>query len=322
MIGMQHEFTETLFPPRTKLAKFIFPAERFPLREKISVSFSGGKTSAYMLAMILEAKRSGRITQPIAITFCNTGLEHEETLKFVQRCDKHFEAGVVWLEAVVTHGDRVGIRHKFVNFETAARNGEPFENVIQKYGVPNKSYSNCNSRLKTEVMESYRRSIGWKVGTYSTAIGIRSDEMDRISFNGMVEEGIFYPCADAGIYKRDVADYWSKMPFNLNIPEHYGNCVTCWKKSDRKLMTIAKENPSAFDFMARMESLYGFAGGPRRDGDPKERRVFFRKNRTAQDILEASKKPFTPFVDGRFIQFDDELDVGSGCGESCEIGAD
>lgn len=319
---MQLSFTDKIFPPRTKLAKFVFPSERFPLREKISVSFSGGKTSAYMLAMILAAKRAGEIEQEIVVTFCNTGLEHEETLLFVERCANHFEVDVVWLEAVVTHGDRVGIRHKIVSFETASRNGEPFEQYIKKHGIPNAAFPQCNSRLKLDVMESYRRSIGWKSGSYSTAIGIRSDEVDRISFEGMANEGLFYPCVDAGIYKRDVQAYWSKMPFNLNIPEHYGNCVTCWKKSDRKLMTIAKENPGAFDFMDRMEQQYGFAGGERRDGQAKERRVFFRKNRTAQDILEACKRPFTPFVDGAFIPFDDDLDLGSGCGESCEVGAD
>jgi hypothetical protein len=318
---MQLEFTETLIPPRRKLARFV-PPKRFPLREKISVSFSGGKTSAYMLAMILDAKKSGEIEQEIVVTFCNTGLEHEETLRFVQKCDEHFNAGIVWIEAVVTHGERVGIRHRIVNFETASRKGEPFEEYIKKHGIPNQAMPQCNSRLKLDVMESYRRSIGWKLNTYSTAIGIRCDEMDRISWQGMERDGIFYPCIDAGIFKRDVAAFWEMMPFNLNIPEHYGNCVTCWKKSDRKLLTIAKENPSAFDFMDRMEGLYGFAGGERRDGGEKQRRVFFRKNRTAQDILALSSHPFTPFVDGKFIPFDDDLDVGSGCGESCEIGAD
>ena len=97
----QIDFKDTLFPPRKTLAKFVFPNAKYPLREIISISFSGGKTSAYMLAMILEAKRAGIIPQPIHVTFCNTGLEHEETLKFVQRCDDHFKAGVVWLEAVV-----------------------------------------------------------------------------------------------------------------------------------------------------------------------------------------------------------------------------
>jgi len=317
---MQLSFADNLFPPRRKLAKFVHPT-RFQLRKKISISFSGGKTSAYMLAMILEAKRRGEIEQEIKVTFCNTGLEHEETLKFVERCDNHFQAGVIWLEAVVTHGERIGIRHRTVDFAAASRNGEPFEQYIKKHGIPNQAFPQCNSRLKLDVMDSFRRSIGWR-GNYSTAIGIRADELDRIRWDAMENEGIFYPCLDAGVFKRDVAAFWETMPFNLNIPEHYGNCVTCWKKTDRKLMTIAKDDPSAFYFMDRMERLYGFAGGERRDGGEKQRRVFFRRNRTAQDILAASKLPFTPFVDGRFVPFDDELDVGGGCGESCEIGAD
>ncbi len=315
----QIDFTESLFPPRTKLAKFVFPNERYPLREIISVSFSGGKTSAYMLAMILAAKRAGIITQPIHVTFCNTGLEHEETLKFVQRCDDHFEAGVVWLEAVVTHGDRIGIRHKIVNFETASRKGEPYHEYIKKHGIPNQAFPQCNSRLKLDVMESYRRSIGMRPQTYSTAIGIRADEIRRISWDGMINDGLFYPCIDAGIRKEDVNAFWKTMPFNLNIPEHYGNCVGCWKKSDRKLFTIAKENPHFFDFFLEMESKYQFAGGERRDKqEQKEPRLFFRRNRSALDILNEASKPFVPFVDGKFIPFDEGMDEGDSCSDSCE----
>jgi hypothetical protein len=314
-------FTDSLFPARKTLARFVRPT-RFPLREKISISFSGGKTSAYMLAMILDAKRRGEIEQEIKVTFCNTGLEHEETLRFVERCDNHFQANVVWLEAVISSEKGIGVRHKKVDFQSASRNGEPFEDVIKKYGIPNQSQPLCNERLKVNVMKAYHRFNGWPRRSYSSAIGIRADEMDRIRWDAMATDGIFYPCLDAGISKRDVAAYWSTMPFNLNIPEHYGNCVTCWKKSDRKLLTIAKEKPEAFDFMDRMECLYGFAGGARKDGKEKERMVFFRKKRTAQDILALSRGDFEPFQDGAFIPFDDELDVGSGCGESCEIGAD
>lgn len=276
-----------------------------------------------MLAMILRAKRAGIITQPIIVTFCNTGLEHEETLKFVQRCDEYFQAGVVWLEAVVTHGERVGIRHKIVDFKTASRNGEPFEQYIKKHGIPNQAFPQCNSRLKLDVMESYRRAYGWKAGTYSTAIGIRADEIRRVSWEGMANEGVFYPCIDAGVFKQDVNAFWKTMPFNLSIPEEEGNCVTCWKKSDRKLFTIAARTPWRFDFNRRMEETYPFAGGERRDGQPTESaRVFFRGNRSTADILEACKRPFEPFVDGKFIPFDDELDVGGVCSESCEIHAD
>ena len=319
---IQDDFAETLFPARSSLAKFVMPNPRFPLREVIAISFSGGKTSGYMLAMVLRHFRQYEPNRKIVVTFCNTGLEHEETLKFVQRCDEHFNANVVWLEAVVTHGERIGIRHKIVNFETASRNGEPFEEVVKKHGVQNKSYPNCNGRLKVEVMSSYFSSLGISKHDRSFAIGIRSDEIHRVKYDGMLNDGLFYPCADAGVTKRDVNAWWRTQPFNLNIPEHYGNCVTCWKKSDRKLFTIAAENPSAFDFMARMERDYGLAGGERKDGQERQARTFFRKNRSANDILQACKQPFIPFVDGKFIPFDDELDIGGSCGDSCEIGAD
>lgn len=311
---------DTLFPPRKELAKFTYPPERYPLRDRISISFSGGATSGYMLKMLLDHFRENEPEREIIVTFCNTGLEHEKTLEFVDKCDKAWNVGVVWLEAVVTHGDKIGIRHKVVDFETASRDGEPFEEVIKKYGIPCASHPLCNSRLKVDLMESYRKSLGWR--KYSTAIGIRADEVDRISFEGM-KNGIFYPCADSGVTKRDVRAWWLTQSFRLEIPEHYGNCVTCWKKSDRKLLTIAKYEPRRFDFFDRMEKLYPFAGGERRDKKEKTTaRVFFRKNRTAQDILDLSRQPFDEFVDGKFIPFDDDLDMGSGCGESCEIGAD
>lgn len=312
---------DTLFPPMRELPKFVHPPDRFPLREKISISFSGGATSGFMLKMLLDHFRENDPSREIAVTFCNTGLEHEKTLEFVDKCDKAWDAKVVWLEAVVTHGERIGIRHRVVNYDTASRNGKPFEDYIKKHGIPCASHPQCNSRLKVDVMDSYKRSLGWHHSNTSVAVGIRADEIDRVSLAGM-QGGIFYPCADAGVMKRDVRAWWMTQPFRLEIPEHYGNCVTCWKKSDRKLLTIAKENPSAFDFMARMESLYGFAGGERRDGGERERRVFFRKKRSALEILRLAQNPFEPFVDGKFIPFDDQMDVGGGCGESCEIGAD
>lgn len=312
---------DTFFPPMRDLPKFIYPPERYSLREKISISFSGGATSGMMLKLLLDHFRKYEPQREILVTFCNTGLEHEKTLDFVQKCNDAFDANVIWLEAVITHGERIGIQHRVVNYETASRNGEPYEQAVLKYGIFNKNYPNCNGRLKTEVMQHFHRSIGWSKKSYSSAVGIRADEIDRISFNAM-QQGIFYPCADSGITKRDVRSWWATQPFKLEIPEHYGNCITCWKKSDRKLLTIAKENPSAFDFMDRMERQNSECGGASKDGSARTAQSFFRENRTARDILELSQKPFTPFIDGKFIPFDDDLDIGSGCGESCEIGAD
>ena len=57
--------------------------------------------------------------------------------------------------------------------------------------------------------------------------------------------------------KKMINFYWQNMPFRLKLKGYQGNCVTCYKKSDKKLFQIAKENPKAFDFFDRMEKQYG-----------------------------------------------------------------
>jgi hypothetical protein len=303
---------------------FVPPSAKYPLKDRISISFSGGKTSAYMTKMLLDHFRTNDPERKIIVTFANTGQEHEETLKFVDRCDKEFDFGVVWLEALVDPKKGKATKHKVVSFETASRLGEPFEAVIAKYGVPNKMYNHCTRETKLAPMRSYHESLGLKEGSYSFAVGIRADEMDRVSLIGMVTRSLFYPCVDAGVTKDDVREWWAQQDFNLNIPEQLGNCTWCWKKSLRKLMTLTRTNPEIFKFPLRMEAEYGLVAGPRRDGGTDvRRRVFFRENNSTEALfVKAALGNFTPFEDDKFIPFDDEIDVGGACGDSCEIGAD
>lgn len=285
-------------------------------RPKLAISFSGGRTSAYMTQRLL---REYSATLDVVVTFANTGLEHEKTLEFVNNCDKHMGFKTVWLEAVVNPTKGQGIRHKTVTFETAARDGEPFEEVIKKDGIQNSAHPGCSRSLKSYCIKSYFRSLpGWgTTRNYQTAIGIRADEVDR-----MVEKAkrsnFIYPLVKWNVNKKQVLLFWEKQSFDLDIQEHYGNCVTCWKKSDRKLLTIARENPNAFNFMDRMEKTYPC------NGPGGEKSVFFRNHRSTQDILALAKKPFRPFIPGAFQMemFDPELDTQSACGETCEIGAD
>jgi hypothetical protein len=253
--------------------------------------------------------------------FANTGQEDEETLIFVDKCDKAFSLNLIWLEAVVNPEKGKGIRHKIVNFEAAARNGEPFEAYIKKEGIPNIAAPKCSERLKKRPMESYRRSLGFK-SNHKTCVGIRSDEWDRMDSN-FEKNGIIYPLISwQPTTKPEIIHWWAEQPFDLELPEHLGNCKTCFKKSTRKLLTIAQEMPEAFDFCHRMEVENGSAGPSGLDNN-----VFFREGRSAQDILEMSKQPFNKFVDYKpelqlTMAFDiDPLDLEGDCGAaSCEIG--
>ena len=49
------------------------------------ISFSGGRTSAYMLKQIIDAHR-GKLPDDVHVAFANTGKEREETLRFVNEC--------------------------------------------------------------------------------------------------------------------------------------------------------------------------------------------------------------------------------------------
>jgi hypothetical protein len=296
-------------------------------KPKLDLSFSGGRTSAVMTKLCVEKFKD---THDIAITFANTGCEHEDTLKFVDQCDKHFGWGVVWVEAVVNPEKGKGIRHKVVNYETASRNGEPMEADFAKHGLPGPGYLHCTRDTKEAPIKSYlRRELGWSAGDYKIAIGIRADEMDRINLETAKKEGFVYPLADAGWTKEDVKRECDSWPFDLYLKgEHYGNCVWCWKKSLRKLLTLANEQPSVFDFPKKMEDRFSEVITGRNDDGGK--RWMFRNNMTTVDILEMARtKNFEPYVDVDqmgfdFIQpsYDVFLDTGSSCGESCEIGAD
>lgn len=283
----------------------------------MAISFSGGRSSAVMAKLCMDKYRD---THDILVTFVNTGQEMEDTLRFVNDVDKHFLGGsLVWIEGVFFPGQRKGPSFKVVNFETADRVGTPFRAAVEKYGVFNTSFKQCTSRLKEEPLIAYRRSMGWGRNTYDVAIGIRADEIDRVAAKAK-EKRFVYPLIEAGIRKQDVLKYMSQFEWDLKLPsEAYGNCKWCWKKSLRKLLTVASEHPEHFDFPDQMETEFGHVQNGKQEG----RRVFFRGNRSAKDILELARtSEFEPYRDDVGPVFGDDLDIGSACGESCEIGAD
>ena len=180
--------------------------------------------------------------------------------------------------------------------------------------------------MKKTVIKHYSKSIGWK--DYKTAIGIRSDEVDRISISAD-KENLYYPLVHFGVTKPHVNRFWRDMPFRLNLKGYEGNCKVCWKKSFRKLMTIAKETPAAFDNFKKWEQLYGEYIPESRKHNLKIQTPirFFRNNISVDDIFKMSLNEFeAPKNDAvnynEYTQlglFDIPLDAPNGCSESCEV---
>jgi len=294
--------------------KFTTTNSFVPCAEKILVvSFSGGRTSGYMTYQLLQQKDQWK---DVIVIFANTGQEHEETYNFINKCDKYFAFNTVWIEAEINKQKGKGTRAKVVNYKTASRKGEPFEKMIAKYGMPFSKSPICTRELKQYAIQAYLRNICPKEERMM-AIGIRSDEASRMAKNA-VSENLCYPLVEWDIDKQDVLDWWEEQIFDLQIPEHFGNCVWCWKKSYKKLMTIMLEDPQAFDFPERMEKKYGQTGamaqnlGKRGYLKNQSSMRFFRGWKSVQDIRDMAHDGFDKFIDLH------HLHITNGCEESCE----
>ncbi len=61
------------------------------------VSFSGGRTSGYMLWRIICA-HGGVLPDFVYVVFANTGREHPQTLRFVHDCAVYWQVRIIWVE--------------------------------------------------------------------------------------------------------------------------------------------------------------------------------------------------------------------------------
>lgn len=280
------------------------------MKEKYQISFSGGRTSAYMTKMLIDNLSD---KYEFIVTFANTGLEDEKTLEFVNNCDNNFGFNTVWLESDVFHGERKGTGFKVVNFETASRNGEPFEDVVKKYGIPNPAFLHCTRELKLAPMRSYLKSLGIHHTSIKTAIGIRNDEKRRVSKQAGVNN-IEYPLIDIWpVDKQDVLDFWEDQEFDLGLDEWDGNCKGCFKKSFHKIFKQLDKDPSLLEFHKRMEKLYPTVGNS--ETYTGGNRVFFRGNLSADKVFKQWQEDR---IQGGITPDFDKYSSG-GCSESCEV---
>lgn len=295
------------------------------MKPKLLISFSAGTTSAYMTWLLLTKYSN---VYEIIVVFANTGKEREETLIFADKCDKYFGFNCVWVEAITNPERGKGVRAKVVDFNIASRNGEPFESMIAKHGIPSIASPHCTRELKGYTIKAYARSIGWK--DYWTAIGIRVDEIDRVNPKWQ-ELKLLYPLVSYqhGIRKVDINKFWSQQPFRLKLKGYEGNCDFCFKKSFRKLMTIANESPIIHEWWSEMLNKYDHFIP---EGKKKNKKLippinFYRQNKNVIDIIDMAKNKFEKAKDDSIYipvyeqgnLWGVELDVSNGCTESCEV---
>ena len=67
------------------------------LKEPTIISFSGGRTSAYLLYQVIQA-HGGTLPDYVYPVFANTGKEMPQTLDFIKDCEEHWDCKVYWME--------------------------------------------------------------------------------------------------------------------------------------------------------------------------------------------------------------------------------
>jgi len=209
----------------------------------IQISFSGGRTSAYMLHELLVANNG--LPDRAIVAFQNTGREMPETLDFVQQVSEQWDVPIVWLEYELSEQGKNSF--KIVNHNSASRNGEPFDKLINKYKrLPNARFRFCTGVLKMQTGQKYLKSLGWK--SWTNAVGIRADEPRRLKRKTNDNVEMLYPLGNAGKTKHDVQSFWAAQPFDLRLPIYNGktmkgNCDFCFLKSEATLAMMAREHP-------------------------------------------------------------------------------
>lgn len=229
--------------------------------EPTSISFSGGRTSAYMLYQVLQA-HSGKLPDEAIVVFANTGKEDLATLKFVHDCEINWNVKIHWVEY---RNNEQGFEE--VDFDSASRNGEPFEMVIKKYAkLPNPAQRWCTGKLKIQTMAKFLRFKGFEGSLQElenvSFIGIRYDERRRaVKF-----ERDKLPLVTAKVTKEIVGNFWRNQSFDLGLPNMngvtmHGNCDLCYLKPLGQIQSLIREKPERALWWAKMETYVTENGG-------------------------------------------------------------
>ena len=239
----------------------------FRIDSPTCISFSGGRTSAYMLWRVLQS--NGGLPKEAVVCFANTGKEDEATLRFVRDCGEHWSVPITWVEF-----QQEEPQFRAVTFETASRDGEPFEAVIRKRNyLPNPVTRFCTSELKIRTMHKWLRAnwqaLGWDAHDleWDQMIGIRADEQRRVAkirarghSTETTKETMRMPLADADVSLMEIDEFWAQQPFKLELPTYQGrtlagNCDLCFLKPSNQVFTLIKEKPERAVWWAKMEAL-------------------------------------------------------------------
>lgn len=212
-----------------------------------------------MLWRILQSN-GGVLPDDVHCIFANTGKEMDETLDFVNACSVNWNVPITWLQYKSV--DVAKERWEVVHYETASRDGKPFEAIItRKNYLPNSLARFCTSELKVIPIKRYAQQVlGFK--EWDMIIGFRADEPRCVAkLSNPTKEPFdrLAPLASAGVNTDKILEFWKNNNFDLNLPSVDGktvggNCDMCFLKGAAKIKGLIKDTPKVADWWIKQES--------------------------------------------------------------------
>ena len=201
------------------------------------VSFSGGRTSAY-LVYLMEMLRV-KNNWDVKYIFMDTGAEHPKTYEFIRSVVKHFNIDLICLRLKINPVLGQANSYTQMPLNNCKMDYQPWRDMLSKYGTPyNPGGAFCTDRLKLVPFEKYCDEHFGK-GNYTRVLGIRADEPKRLK----PKDNYKYLAEFSDFEKQDVLDWWKEQSFDLEINENLGNCVFCIKKGVNKIGLATKNEP-------------------------------------------------------------------------------
>lgn len=267
------------------------------------VSFSGGRSSALLVYLM---KNEHPETDFI---FMDTGAEHPKTYEFIKNMVKHWGIQLTCLRVVVNPELGQGNSYRVITLDELKPDLQPFRDVCYKYGTPYVHGAFCTRTMKFEPFTRYCNET-YGNGNYITWLGIRADEPRRLK----PKKGYKYLADLSDFDKQDVLNWWKTQPFDLDLPEHLGNCVFCIKKSINKIALATRDEPKMAEDFINLINDPDVRVLERRQ---QENKIMYRGNNSLIAIMAMyqnhTREEILATIRGR-----GGYDSGS-CSESCEL---
>lgn len=261
-----------------------------------------------MMAALLDPR--------IALSFQNTGREHQKTLDFLRRLEDALGRQIQWLEfrraAPPGAPPKAFVGFERVTYDTCVkRSNDLFVAMLDAYNdyrdaVAKKRLTPwwrnrlCTALLKIAVKEAWIRSQ--QVESFDDIVGLRADEPERVArIKDRETSTRCYrtPLASANLTETDVMSFWSAQEFDLELSPAESNCTACFLKSEGDVSrALGEEETDADGWIALQEQFPGF-------GFPRPSYKQLRAERPLRLAMEQhfrGELPFVPPNDGSLTQ--------------------